>query len=317
MLDLRRLRLLRELARRGTITAVAEALSYSPSAVSQQLAALEKETGMRLLEPAGRRVRLTAQADLLVAHTEVLLEEMERAEAALAQSLNEIVGTLRVAAFQTAVLALVPHALSQLARQHPALRVEVTELEPEVALPALVAGEFDLVLGEEYPGQPLPRPRETERHDLLTDELHLITPTRWTERSLPSLTSRPFVMEPVGTTAREWTTAACRQAGFEPDVRYTTTDLQIHLRLVESGLAGALLPDLSGAAYRLDVVAHRLQGRPRRQIFTTVRRGAALHPKVQAFTTALKAHEPRLARSRPEQRSRLQKRRQQHPDAPR
>ena len=293
MLDLRRLRLLRELARRGTIAAVAEALSYSPSAVSQQLAALEKEAGVRLLEPVGRRVRLTPQADLLVGHTQVLLEEMERAEAELAQSLNETVGTLRVAAFQTAVLALVPHALSQLERQHPSLRVEVTELEQEVALPALAAGEFDLVLGEEYPGQPLPRPRETERHDLLTDELRLITPTGWSERSLPSLASRPFVMEPVGTTAREWATAACRQAGFEPDARYTTTDLQIHLRLVESGLAAALLPDLSGADDRHDVVAHRLQGRPRRQIFTTVRGGAARHPTVQAFTTALKTHGPR------------------------
>jgi len=295
MLDLRRLRLLRELARRGTITAVAEALSYSPSAVSQQLAALEKEAGVRLLEPAGRRVRLTPQGDLLVAHTQVLLEEMERAEAELAQSLNETVGTLRVAAFQTAVLALLPHALSQLARQHPSLRVEVTELEPEVALPALAAGEFDLVLGEEYPGQPLPRPRETERHDLLTDELRLITPAGWSERSLTSLASRPFVLEPVGTTAREWATAACRQAGFEPDVRYTSTDLQIHLRLAGSGLAAALLPDLSGAGDRQDVVTHRLQGRPRRQIFSTVRRGAARYPKVQAFTTALKAHGPSRA----------------------
>ena len=292
MLDLRRLRLLRELARRGTITAVTEALSYSPSAVSQQLAALEKEAGVRLLEPVGRRLRLTPQGDLLVAHTQVLLEEMERAEAELAQSLNETVGTLRVAAFQTAVLALLPHALSQLARQHPSLRVEVTELEPEVALPALAAGEFDLVLGEEYPGQPLPRPRETERHDLLTDELRLITPAGWSERSLTSLASRPFVLEPVGTTAREWATAACRQAGFEPDVRYTSTDLQIHLRLAESGLAAALLPDLSGAGDRQDVLTHRLQGRPRRQIFSTVRRGAARHPKVQAFTTALQAHGP-------------------------
>jgi len=98
------------------------------------------------------------------------------------------------------------------------------------------------------------------------------------------------VLEPVGTTAREWATAACRQAGFEPDARYTTTDLQIHLRLVESGLAAALLPDLSGARDRHDVVAHRLHDRPRRQIFTTVRSGAARHPRVQAFTTALKAH---------------------------
>jgi DNA-binding transcriptional LysR family regulator len=293
MLDLRRLRLLRELARRGTITAVAAALSYSPSAVSQQLTALEKETGVRLLEPAGRRVRLTAQASLLLAHAEVLLEEMERAEAALARSLNETAGTLRVAAFQTAVLTLIPPALTHLERQHPALRTEVTELTAEAALPALLAGEFDLVLGEEYPGQPLPRPRETERLDLLTDELRLITPAGWSEQSLPSLASRPFVLEPVGTTAREWATAACRQAGFEPDARYTSTDLQIHLRLVESGLAAALLPDLSGAGDRRNVVSHRLHGHPRRQIFTTVRRGAARHPKVQAFTSALKAHGPR------------------------
>ena len=288
MLDLRRLRLLRELARRGTIAAVAEALSYSPSAVSQQLTALEKETGVRLLEPAGRRVRLTAQADLLVAHTEVLLEAMERAEAALAQSLNETAGTLRVAALQTAVLTLVPPALTQLEHQHPRLRIEVIELEPEAALPALIAGEFDIVLGEEYPGHPLPRPRETERYDLLTDELRLVTPAGWSERSLPELASRPFVMEPVGTTAREWATAVCRQAGFEPDDRYTSTDLQIHLRLVEHGLAAALLPDLSGARDRYDVVVHRLPGRPHRQIFGTVRRGATSQPRVQAFTAALK-----------------------------
>jgi DNA-binding transcriptional LysR family regulator len=289
MLDLRRLRLLREIARRGTITAVAQALSYSPSAVSQQLTALEKEAGVRLLEPAGRRVRLTTQADLLVSHTEILLDEMERAEAALAQSLDQTIGTLRVAAFQTAVLTLVPPTLTRLERQHPKLRIEVTELEPESALPALIAGEFDIVLGEEYPGHPLPHNRETERHDLLTDELHLVTPAGWSERSLSTLASRPFVMEPVGTTARDWATAVCRQAGFEPDVRYTSTDLQIHLRLAESGLAAGLLPDLSGARRHQDVVTHRLPDRPERQIFTTARRGAAHHPKIQAFTTALKA----------------------------
>jgi DNA-binding transcriptional LysR family regulator len=106
----------------------------------------------------------------------------------------------------------------------------------------------------------------TTRHDLLTDELRLITPAGWSGRSLPSLASRPFVMEPVGTTAREWATAVCRQAGFEPEVRYTSTDLQIHLRLVESGLAAALLP-----------------------------------AKVQAATTALRAQGLGLARTWPEQ----------------
>jgi DNA-binding transcriptional LysR family regulator len=94
-------------------------------------------------------------------------------------------------------------------------------------------------------------------------------------------------MEPVGTTPREWAVAVCRQAGFEPDIRYTSADPHTHLRFVEAGLAAALLPDLAGAKYRQGVVTRRLRGRPTRQIFTTVRRGAARHPAVQALTTAL------------------------------
>ena len=119
---------------------MAEALSYSPSAVSQQLSTLERETGVRLLEPAGRRVRLTAQAELLVEHAERLLEDMERAEAALARSREDTAGTLRVAAFQTAVLTLMPSTLLRLAENHPRLRAEVAELQPEAALPARPAG---------------------------------------------------------------------------------------------------------------------------------------------------------------------------------
>lgn len=287
MLDLRRLRLLRELKRHGTITAVAQALNYSASAVSQQLSTLEKETGVPLLEPAGRRVRLTPQADVLVEHAERLLAEMERAESALARSLHDTAGTLRVAAFQTAVLALVPQTLLRLADEHPGLRVEVTEAEPEAALPALLSAHFDLVLGEEYPGRPLPRPRESERYDLFTDELRLATPTAWPERSLPALAARPFVLETPGSTAHDWSTAACRTAGFEPDVRYLSTDLQIHLALVAHGLAAALVPDLSGASTRAGVTVHRLPGRPARVVFAAVRVGAAEHPTMQAFKTAL------------------------------
>ncbi|MGH8824773.1 MAG: LysR family transcriptional regulator [Jiangellaceae bacterium] len=287
MLDLHRLRLLRELRRRGTITAVAEALSFSPSAVSQQLATLERETGVGLLEPAGRRVRLTPQAELLVTHTDVLLEEVERAESALARSMDEVTGSLKVAAFQTAVMALIPSAFTRLQGRAPQLRVEVTELEPEMALPAMLAGECDLVMAEEYPGQPLPRLTGAERTDLLGDELLVVTPTGWGARALRELASLPFVMEPVGTTARQWATTACREAGFEPDVRYTTTDLQIHLRLVEEQLAVALLPALSGARDRPDVVIQPLIGRPSRQIFTAVRRGASSRPAIQAFIESI------------------------------
>lgn len=289
MLDLRRLRLLRELRRRGTITAVADALSFSPSAVSQQLATLEREVGVRLLEPAGRRVRLTPQGELLVEHAAVLLEQVERAEADLARSITEISGTLRVASFQTAVMALLPGALTWLADRHPLLRVEVTELEPEAALPAMVAGEYDLVIAEEYPGQPLPRLPEADRTDLLADELVLATPRVWKARALTDLADRPFVVEPGGTSAGQWTLATCRTAGFEPDVRYTSTDLGIHLRLVREGLAAALLPGLAGPREVPDVDVSGLEHRPSRTIFAAVRRGASDRPAARAFSEAVTA----------------------------
>jgi DNA-binding transcriptional LysR family regulator len=287
VLDLRRLRLLRELRRRGTITAVAEAFSFSPSAVSQQLATLEREVGVRLLEPAGRRVRLTAQGEVLVEHAAVLLEQVERAEADLARSVEEISGTLRVASFQTAVMALLPKALTWLALQHPLLRVEVTELEPDSALPAMLAGEYDLVIAEEYPGLPLPRLPEADRTDLLTDELVLVAPAEWEVRTLTDLVDRPFVAEPATTSAGQWALATCRAAGFEPDVRYTSTDLGIHLRLVREGLAAALLPELAGPHEITDVGVRRLKHRPTRTIFAAVRRGASERPAARAFSEAV------------------------------
>ncbi|MGH3261335.1 MAG: LysR family transcriptional regulator, partial [Trebonia sp.] len=152
--DLHRLQLLRELKYRGTLTAVAAALSYSPSAVSQQLSLLENDIGARLLEPDGRRLRLTAQARILVAHTEAVLQRLEQAEADIARSLDEVAGTVRIAAFQTAMLMVVPPALSWLRLRHPDLRVEITQAEPEVALSALLPRDFDLVIDEVYPGYP-------------------------------------------------------------------------------------------------------------------------------------------------------------------
>lgn len=287
MLDVKRLRLLVELSRRGTIAAVAQALSYSPSAVSQQLAVLEKEAGAALLEPVGRRVRLTPQGELLVTHAETVLAELERAEAGLEASGKVVTGTVRLAAFQSAVLSLLPGALLHLAHQHPDLRVEVTEMEPERSLPALAAGDFDLVLGEEYPGHPRPRFPGVDRLDLLADELRLAVPAGWHARSLPDLAGQPFAMEPEGTTSRQWCLAVCREAGFEPDVRYTTTDLQIRVRLVSSGLAAALLPDLVDVTDRTAVTLRPLAGRPTRQVFTATRRGGRARPAVRALAEAL------------------------------
>ncbi|MFF1874726.1 LysR family transcriptional regulator [Kitasatospora herbaricolor] len=300
MFDLHRLRLLRELKHRGTLAAVAAALSYAPSSVSQQLSQLEAEVGVPLLEPVGRRVRLTEQAEILVAHTEAVLERLERAEAEIAASLIDLTGTLRIASFQTAALALVPTALGLLRDLHPHLRVHVTQMEPERALPALQARDFDLVLAEEYPSNPKPRPAELEQEDLLSDPLHLALPkpsddpgtnrpdTDGPTAALRSLADHPWVMEPEGTAARHWAMTLCRNAGFEPDVRFETADLLLHLRLVEQNHAAAFLPDLVWNGQPPTVDLRQLpRGQGTRRIFTVVRRGRGRHPAVQACRNAL------------------------------
>jgi DNA-binding transcriptional LysR family regulator len=291
--DLHRLRLLRELKHRGTLAAVAEAMSYSPSSVSQQLSQLQAEVGIPLLEPVGRRVRLTPQAEILVAHTEAVLERLEQARADVATSLREVTGTVRVAAFQTAALALVPHALTLLARDHPGLRVHVTEAWPDVALPALLSRDFDLVLGEEYPGDPVPFPPELEREDLCADPLRLAVPDVFGGASLLSVAERPWVMEIPGSPARRWASALCRRAGFEPDVRFETSDLLLHVRLVEAGLAVALLPDLVWYGRTPSMPLHPLpRGRRTRTVFSAVRRGHGAHPAITACRAALQAASP-------------------------
>src|SRR3954468_18894564 len=149
MLDLRRLRLLRELKDRGTIAAVADALQFTPSAISQQLAALERDAGVPLLERVGRGVRLTDAALVLVDHAEALLERTAVAEADLAAAGGEVSGRARIAAFQSVMLRVAIPAMQALARSAPRLRCELIESEPEESMPALALGDIDLAFGDE------------------------------------------------------------------------------------------------------------------------------------------------------------------------
>jgi DNA-binding transcriptional LysR family regulator len=151
MLDVRRLRLLRELKIRGTLAAVAEALSFSPSSISQQLAVLELEAGVPLLVRSGRRVQLTPQAEILVHHTDHLLERLELMETDLLSSLTAVSGTVKMAVFQSAALGIIPQALTLLGQEFPQLRVEITQREPESALFEVWARDFDLVIAGAAP----------------------------------------------------------------------------------------------------------------------------------------------------------------------
>lgn len=295
MLDVRRLRLLRELKIRGTLAGVAEALAYSPSAVSQQLALLEKEAGVELLQKVGRRVQLTPQAEILVEHTTHLLERLEVAEADMTASLTTVSGTVRVAVFQSAAHAVIPQALTLLADEFPDLRVEITEREPELGLFEVTARDFDLVIAEQYPGHTRAHWPDLDRVNLATDALRLAVPRtrtgsntrRFAVSTLENAATLPWVMEPTGTASRQWATQLCRSAGFEPDVRFETADLIAHIRLIESGNAVGILPDLVWVGETPTLRLLELPGSPQRTVFSAARRSSARRPGVLAVRDAL------------------------------
>lgn len=290
MLEVRRLRLLRELSSRGTIAEVADALHLSPSSISQQLSQLEREVGIPLLRKAGRRLELTPSAEVLVEHTERILSELEEAESAAVGVSGEASGTLRIAVFQSAAVAFMPRLLAELATAHPRLRVTMSQREPEEGLRETAAHEFDLVIAEQYPHHAAPRHPSLDRVPLTTDALHLAIPQGARFDSVTSIERArglPWVMEPHGAASRHWAEQLCRQAGFEPDVRFETDDLQAHVALIESGNAVAVLPDLMLVPRRPRARLIDLPGRPRRSVFTSVRTSSTGAPAVHACRSVL------------------------------
>jgi DNA-binding transcriptional LysR family regulator len=282
--DLHRLRLLKELHTRGTLAAVAAALGYSSSAVSQQLALLEKEAGAPLLERVGRGVRLTPQALILVGHAEAVFSRLEQAEAEIEASLTAPSGVVRVASFQTAMLSLMPPLLDLLALRAPTLRLDAVQLEPGQALSLLTAGGCDLVLAEAYPARPLPRLAGLDQAELGLDAMRLALPPQLPSRTeLAQLAGQRWILEPADTESGRWARALCRQAGFEPDVAFHSTDIVTHVRLVETGHAVAILPDL---VWREGPPRRRPLGH--RRIFSYARAGARRRPGVVAVREALR-----------------------------
>jgi DNA-binding transcriptional LysR family regulator len=297
MLELRRLRLLRELHARGTIAAVADALQYTPSAVSQQLAVLERETGLALLERAGRGVRLTDAAVVLAGHAEALLARAELAEAELAAAAGTVAGRARIASFQSVALRLAVPALEALAREANGLRCELVEAEPEASLPALALGDVDLVLADEWRHQPRARPPGIDRLDLHLDTVSVVLP----EDHPAARSGRAVPL--AGLAGAAWTTGhreagwdevtvrTCRAlGGFDPDIRFRTNDSVIALAVVASGQAVALLPDLVGADAHPGVAVRTIaEGSVHRTIFAATRTADARRPSVRALLRAVEA----------------------------
>jgi DNA-binding transcriptional LysR family regulator len=302
MLDLRRLRLLHELHARGTIAAVADALRFTPSAVSQQLAVLEREAGVPLLERAGRGVRLTDAALVLVRHAEALLERADRAEAELAAAAGAVVGRVRIATFQSVALGLVAPLMRDLAREAPGLRCELVDAEPEDSLPALALGDLDLVFGDEW--QHLPRSPQPgiERRDLHHDAVRVVLPEghRLARRRgavpLRELADEAWSTGHPGGGWEQITQRVCRElGGFDPDIRHRTNDAVVTLALIEQGLAVAVLPDFVGPAQHAGVVVRPIaEADVHRTIFVATRAADAARPSIRALLSGIDRAAARL-----------------------
>lgn len=298
MLHLHRLRLLHELHARGTIAAVADALQFTPSAVSQQLAVLERELGLTLLERAGRGVRLTDAAIVLVGHAQALLERAELAEAELAGATGSVGGRGRIACFQSVAICLAVPAMAALARDAPGLRCELVEAEPEQSLPALALGDVDLVLADEWQHQPLARPAGVDRQDLRRDPVNLVLP-----KDHPAALRHPVAVPLAELAGDVWTTGhvqsgweeityrTCRDLGaFDPDIRHRTNDSVTSLAVVANGQAVTLLPELVAPETHPGVAVRAIaEGSMHRTIFTATRSADAKRPSVQALLAAVRS----------------------------
>ncbi|MDF0530856.1 LysR family transcriptional regulator [Tsukamurella sp. 8F] len=298
MWDLHRLHLLRELQLRGTVSAVAAHLNYSPSTVSHQLAQLEREVGCALLEPDGRRVRLTPHGVAVAEHAARVMDLEERVRGELGDLATDF-EVVRVAALQSAARELVPRALTTLATTHPGLRMLVTVVPPEQGLFELEARGFDLAIAEQYPGHTRRRTAGLERELLADDPIHLAVPEDDDAVSLADVAGRPWVLEPAGTAARTWAEQQCRAAGFEPDVRYEASDLHVHVNLVGAGHAVGMLPALVRAERYASVRLLALPGSPHREVFTVARAASGGSAPVRAVRDALVAAAVWQATERP------------------
>jgi DNA-binding transcriptional LysR family regulator len=292
-IDLRRLRVLRELDQRGTVAATASALHLTPSAVSQQLAGLAREVGAPLLERRGRGVRLTGQARVLLSHASVVAEQLERARADLAAWNAGTIGEVRVAAMSTAISALVAPATVRLHAERPGLEVRVVECEPPEVFTRLDVGDIDIALAVDYRDAPTRRDPRYHRVDLLVDRLDAVLPAGHPLADpagvrLESLAAEPWVDSAPADPCALITAALCAAAGFSPDVRHHCTDWDALAALVAARLGVALVPRLAQPLRPAGLVVCPVIGAPAaRLIFAVVRAGAQADPTTAAVLAML------------------------------
>ena len=294
MLSVTRLRVLREVAAQGSFSGAASALDYTQSAVSQAVATLEAETGAALLERDRKGVRPTAAGALLLRHADVILGQLDAAEAELAATLGLRGGLLRIASFPTAGAALMPAAIAAFRTAHPDVELTLAEGEPGEIGPRLRAGEFDLALLFEFAGSRERAFAGLARTELFDDPLHLVLPRDHAlagraQIALGDLRDEAWIQTGSGTPCARHVVRSCHAAGFAPSVSFESDDYQTVQGLVAARVGVALVPQLALSTVRGDVVVRALRPRaPARSVVAATRRGDGPMPAPAAMLAILR-----------------------------
>jgi DNA-binding transcriptional LysR family regulator len=294
MLDVRRMKVLREVAARGSFSAAAEALSFTQSAISQQVAALERETGTKLVERGPRGIRLTQAGEVVVKHADAVLSRLSCAEEELQALAGLRGGRLALSTFQSAGATLVPRAIAEFHRRYPDVELALTQAEPEEATDLLRAGDLDLAIVYDFEGVPGSGLEEgldpvhliDDRYDLLVARDHPLADKARVR--MADLADERWINSTVGCGCRQAVVHACERAGFEPHVAFENDEILAVQALVANGMGVTLMPQLALTGVHPGVAVRPL-GReaPIRHIYAARMRDAYRSPATQAMLQLL------------------------------
>ncbi|MFD7298298.1 LysR substrate-binding domain-containing protein [Streptomyces sp. NPDC059897] len=292
MLNLERLRVLDALARHGSVSGAAEGLHVTTSAVSQQMAKLEREAGQQLLAKRGRGVRLTDAGRLLAEHAARILSQVELAQSDLEAQRGQVVGELRLSAFPTAARGLFPGALAALRAEHPQLRVRSRELEPEAAVTEVIRGDLDLAVVLDWYNKPMPMPEGLVKASILDDPADIAMPVGHplagrAEVGLEDFADDEWITWGQGEFCHEWLMFTLRAKGVEPQVGHRAAETHTQLGLVAAGLGVCVAPLLGRDPMPEGVVTVPVRQKVRRHVYVVWRADADRRPSIRAAVRAL------------------------------
>ncbi|GGU45306.1 LysR family transcriptional regulator [Streptomyces lavendofoliae] len=293
MLNLERLRTLDALARHGSVSGAADGLHVTTSAVSQQLAKLEREVGQQLVAKNGRGVRLTDAGLLLADHAARILSQVELAQADIEAQRGQVVGEVRLAGFPTAARGLFPAAITALRGDHPDLVVRISELEPEQGVRKVLRGDMDLAVVLDWSNKRLPVPAGLARAELLDDTADVALPAGHplagrAELDLEELADEDWVSWPEGEFCYEWLMFTLRSKGIEPRIAHLAGEHHTQLALIRAGLGVCVTPRLGRGAVPEGVALVPVRHRMRRHIYAVWRTDADRRPSIRAAVEALR-----------------------------